>query len=100
MAKRLKAEAHYECQICHRVTNRLAVHHIRPIETAKTVEEMEHLCFMESNLQVICYECHSAIHKGEGTTTKAGHQKAEDQRIDRYMSGTLDIDTLSLIHNS
>lgn len=46
------------------------VHHIIPIETAKTKEEMRRLAFNPTNLMSLCDECHAKIHKetGKGTT--------------------------------
>ncbi len=39
------------------------VHHIVPIESAHTREEMEALAYNESNLMALCFECHHEIHR-------------------------------------
>ena len=75
MAIAAKVEAGWTCSVCGRTTARLAVHHVRPVETGRTAEEMEGLCYDTANLQVLCYECHSKVH--EGTRGKAGHQERQ-----------------------
>lgn len=69
----------------------MAVHHLRPVESGHNPDEMERLCFDESNLQVLCYECHKLQHQGEHGNGKAGHMKAEAQRIERYEQSELDL---------
>ena len=39
------------------------VHHIVPIETAATMEEMRRLAFNPANLMSLCDECHHKIHE-------------------------------------
>ena len=39
------------------------VHHITPIETANTMEEMRRLAFNPANLMSLCDECHHKIHE-------------------------------------
>ena len=39
------------------------VHHITPIETAATMEEMKRLAFNPANLMSLCDECHHKIHE-------------------------------------
>ena len=39
------------------------VHHITPIETAATMEEMRRLAFNPANLMSLCDECHHKIHE-------------------------------------
>lgn len=42
------------------------VHHIIPIESAATRQEMEALAYNESNLMAVCSECHRIIHRKMG----------------------------------
>jgi len=42
------------------------VHHIVPIESAATREEMEALAYNENNLMAVCSECHRIIHRKMG----------------------------------
>ena len=39
------------------------VHHITPIETATTKEEMKRLAYNPANLMALCDECHHKIHE-------------------------------------
>ncbi len=60
------------------------VHHIIPIETARTKEEMRRLAFNWNNLMSLCKSCHARIHKELGSNTaKIVRQRAE-QRHERW----------------
>lgn len=85
LARRMKIKAMMKCEQCGRVTDRLAVHHIHPVENARTNEQKELLCFDENNLQVLCYDCHAAIHKDMRSRTKEHHQKREKERAKEAM---------------
>ena len=66
------------------------VHHIIPIETARTKEEMRRLAFDWNNLMSLCKPCHARIHKELGSNTaKIVRQRAEarqDRWADNLMS--------------
>ena len=66
------------------------VHHIVPIETAKTKDEMKRLAFDVNNLKALCFACHARIHKDLGSNTaKIVRQRAEarqDRWADNLMS--------------
>ena len=65
------------------------VHHIVPIETAKTKDEMRRLAFDERNLMALCQSCHARIHKEMGSNTaKIVRQRAE-ARQDRWADGLM-----------
>ena len=60
------------------VSSATCVHHIVPIETAKTKEEMRRLAFDKRNLMALCQSCHARIHKELGSNTaKIVRQRAE-----------------------
>ena len=60
------------------------VHHIIPIETARTKDEMKRLAFDVNNLRALCFACHARIHKELGSNTaKIVRQRAE-ARQDRW----------------
>lgn len=61
------------------MTQRLAVHHIKPVEATTDPDEMERRCFDETNLQVLCYDCHKLKHKDRQGT----HAERERQRTER-----------------
>ena len=72
------------------VKNARCVHHLVPIETARTKDEMKRLAFDVNNLRALCFACHSRIHKKLGSNTaKIVRQRAEarqDRWADNLMS--------------
>ena len=75
------------CEECMKqgiVTSARCVHHIVPIETARTKDEMKRLAFDVNNLRALCFACHARIHKELGSNTaKIVRQRAE-ARQDRW----------------
>ena len=74
------------------VTSARCVHHIVPIETARTKDEMRRLaidCGLQG-LKALCFACHARIHKELGSNTaKIVRQRAEarqDRWADNLMS--------------
>ena len=67
------------------------VHHIVPIETARTKDEMKRLaldCGL-NGLMSLCFDCHARIHKELGSNTaKIVRQRAE-ARQDRWADGLI-----------
>ena len=49
------------------VTSARCVHHVVPIETARTKDEMKRLAFDVNNLRALCFACHARIHKELGS---------------------------------
>ena len=81
------------CEECMKqgiVTSARCVHHIVPIETARTKDEMKRLAFDVNNLRALCFACHARIHKDMGSNTaKIVRQRAEarqDRWADNLMS--------------
>ena len=81
------------CEECMKegiVTAARCVHHVVPIETARTKDEMKRLAFDVNNLRALCYACHARIHKELGSNTaKIVRQRAEarqDRWADKLMS--------------
>lgn len=72
-------EAKWKCSECGRYTDRMAVHHILPIEDTTDPEEMERRAFDEDNLQVLCFDCHKKKHEHRIGT----HAERERQRTER-----------------
>ena len=68
------------------VTSARCVHHVVPIETARTKDEMKRLavdCGLQG-LKALCFACHARIHKEMGSNTaKIVRQRAES-RQDRW----------------
>ena len=78
------------------VTSARCVHHVVPIETARTKDEMKRLAFCQNlpnpldGLKSLCFACHARIHKELGSNTaKIVRQRAEarqDRWADNLMS--------------
>ena len=91
----LKLRANPLCEVCEQegiVTSARCVHHIVPIETARTKDEMKRLaidCGLQG-LKSLCFACHARIHKELGSNTaKIVRQRAEarqDRWADNLMS--------------
>jgi 5-methylcytosine-specific restriction endonuclease McrA len=66
------------------------VHHITPIETAATMEEMRRLAFNPANLMSLCDECHHKIHEEmrsfDPANVKARAQARQARWADNLMS--------------
>ena len=81
---------HPLCEVCYRdyeiITPAQCVHHIVPIESgsARTDADAKRLAFSKSNLQSLCFACHSAIHKADRSHTKAAHKQRESERLERW----------------
>ena len=83
------------CEECMKqgiVTSARCVHHVVPIETARTKDEMRRLaidCGLQG-LKALCFACHARIHKEMGSNTaKIVRQRAEarqDRWADNLMS--------------
>ena len=54
------------CERCREegfITAGVDCHHIVPVESAKTVQEMERLAFNPANCRLLCVACHIRTHK-------------------------------------
>jgi len=103
------------CEECMKqgiITSARCVHHVVPIETARTKDEMWRLaigCGLQG-LQSLCFACHARIHKEIGSNTaKIVRQRAEarqdrwaDNLIQRFMvkGSGLDDDQSTTNHES
>ena len=47
---------------------------------------MKELAFRYDNLMSLCYQCHSDIHKALDSRTRAGHQRASQAAVDRWLA--------------
>lgn len=74
-----------ECKRRDKWVSATCVHHIIPIETAHTFEDMKRLAFCGlDGLQSLCYQCHSDIHKELNSRSREGHAKATQTALDRW----------------
>ena len=83
-----KLTANPICERCwnehHLVESAQVVHHVVPIETATDYQTMRALAFQYDNLQSLCFQCHSDIHKAMASRTKEGHKRAVDAALERW----------------
>lgn len=61
------------------------VHHITPVESVTTIEQMEVLMFDYDNLMSLCYDCHEEIHTEMFSHTKENVKKANERRTQRFI---------------
>ena len=66
------------------ITPAIDVHHRVPVETAKTLQEMERLAYDWNNLEALCIPCHSRTHREMGKGTKALAKQRAQERFDRW----------------
>lgn len=77
------------CEECMKqgiVTSARCVHHIVPIETARTKDEMKRLaidCGLQG-LKSLCFACHARIHKEMGSNTAKVVKARAEARQDRW----------------
>ena len=84
-----KLTANPLCEVCLSkglVESARVVHHITPIETATDYQSMRAIAFRYDNLQSLCFQCHSDIHKQMASRTKEGHQRAAQSALDRWVA--------------
>ena len=67
------------------VTAGVDCHHITPVETATSPQEMERLCYDVNNIQLLCIRCHSNVHRGMGKGTRKLALERARQRQDRWV---------------
>ena len=87
--KLLRAEylrAHPLCEDCKAqgfIVAAVDVHHIVPVESAKSPAEMEALCFNVhgNNLRALCIPCHIRVHQEARSHSKEGHKQREDDQV-------------------
>ena len=61
-------------------------HHIKPVESGRTLEEMERLCYDPDNVRLLCVPCHIAVHTEARSHSKEAHQQREDDRLSQWIS--------------
>lgn len=66
------------------------IHHVRPCESSKSVEEMERLMFDINNLRSLCHDCHVLTHKNMKSRTKEASVEAVKSNVERFKRRWLD----------
>lgn len=86
--KKLQSQPLCECDECKKhgkITPATEVHHIVPVESVTTIEQMTLLMFDWHNLMSISHECHQRIHREMFSHSKANVQKANERRTQRFI---------------
>ena len=79
------------CEMCKAegfITPGVDVHHIRPVEQAKTVEGpdgMRARCYNPDNCQLLCVACHIKVHQDMRTHTKEKVKENKERARQRFM---------------
>ena len=75
-----------ECKQNGFVTPGVDCHHIRPVESAKTDQEMEQLCYNPQNIRLLCIACHKKAHSELRSQTREGHIATEASRAEQWLN--------------
>ena len=76
------------CEMCLKegiLTPGVDVHHIRPVEQAKTVQEMERLAYNPHNCQLLCIPCHIKVHQDMRSHSKEKVKENKERARRRFM---------------
>ena len=79
------------CELCKAegfITPGVDVHHIRPVEQAKSVEGpdgMRARCYNPDNCQLLCVACHIKVHQDMRTHTKEKVKENKERARQRFM---------------
>ena len=80
------------CEVCEKEgksTLAVEVHHIKPVESVRTQQAMEHLMYSYDNLMSICHQCHVDIHKDMKSHSKDNIKKSNKRAVkafsDKYL---------------
>ena len=60
------------------------VHHIKPVESAHSLRDMEQLAYDTANLQALCIPCHIKVHQDMRSHTTEGHQQRQADRLEQW----------------
>lgn len=74
------------CEECHRViVGQGDCHHVIPVETGRTVQEMERLCYDVNNVRLLCVPCHIKVHQNMYSHTKEKVAENKARARQRFM---------------
>ena len=76
------------CELCKAegfITPGVDVHHINPVETGRTVQEMERLAYNPNNCQLLCVPCHIKVHQDMRTHTKEKVKENKERARRRFL---------------
>lgn len=73
------------CQSKDKITPATEVHHIIPVESVTSINQMEVLMFDYNNLMPLCHQCHKNIHAEMFSHSKENVKKANERRTKRFI---------------
>ena len=81
---------HPFCELCAKKgvyyqTGATEVHHIVPIDSARTEEEAERLAYSPDNLSSLCRACHNKLHAADRSHSKEAHQRRAEEELARWI---------------
>ena len=68
------------------ITPGVDCHHIKPVESAKTEQEMERLAYDVNNIELLCIPCHIKTHQEMRSHTKEQVQANKKRGAERRAS--------------
>lgn len=74
-----------ECVKDDKTTLATEVHHIVPVESGRSLAEMERLCFSYMNLQSLCRKCHQNKHLFMNSKSKKSIKESNEREKDRFI---------------
>lgn len=85
----VKARAGGLCERCKAegfITPGVDCHHIVPVESGKTLVEMQRLCYDTHNIQLLCVPCHIKTHAEQRSHSKEAHKQRENDRLSQWIA--------------
>ena len=67
------------------ITPGVDCHHIKPVESGRTVMEMEQLCYNPANIELLCIPCHIKTHQEMRSHTREKVQANKQRARQRFM---------------
>lgn len=67
------------------ITPGVDCHHIRPVESGRTVMEMEQLCYNPDNIELLCVPCHIKTHQEMRSHCRVKVKENKQRARQRFM---------------
>jgi 5-methylcytosine-specific restriction endonuclease McrA len=69
------------------ITPGIDCHHVIPVESGKTLAEMERLCYdWKTNIRLLCVPCHIKTHAEQRSHSKEAHKQRENDRLSQWIA--------------
>lgn len=76
------------CEECMKegiITQAVDCHHVIPVETGRTIQEMERLAYDVNNVRLLCIPCHIKVHQEMRTHTKEKVKENKQRARQRFL---------------